>query len=125
MNYVIDASALLAVLQKESGYLTVIPLLTGAAMSTVNLSEVLKKSEQKGLKIPNLVNSLQALGIEMIPFTVEQAELAATLWANTSFLGLSLGDRACLALAQFLQAVAITADKSWANVSNIQTQIIR
>jgi len=125
VNYVIDASALLAVLQKESGYLTVIPLLTGAAMSTVNLSEVLKKSEQKGLKIPNLVNSLQALGIEMIPFTVEQAELAATLWANTSFLGLSLGDRACLALAQFLQAVAITADKSWANVSNIQTQIIR
>jgi len=125
VNYVIDASALLAVLQKETGYLAVVPILMGASMSTVNLSEVLQKDEQKKLKIPNLVSNLQSLGIEMVPFTSEQAELAAALWTVTSSFGLSLGDRACLALAQSRQAIAITADKSWENISSIQVQVMR
>jgi len=125
VNYVIDASALLAVLQKETGYLAVAPILMGASMSTVNLSEVLQKVEQKKLKIPNLVSNLQSLGIEMVPFTSEQAELAAALWTVTSSFGLSLGDRACLALAQSRQAIAITADKSWENISSIQVQVMR
>ena len=90
MNYVIDSSALLAVLQKETGYLTVVPLLAGALMSTVNLSEVLQKVEQKNLQIVNLMDSLQVTGIEMIPFTIEQTELTATLWARYNSLGLSL-----------------------------------
>ena len=106
MNYIIDSSALLAVLQKETGYLTVVPLLSGALMSTVNLSEVLQKVEQKNLQIVNLMDSLQVMGIEMIPFTVEQAELTATLWTRYSSFGLSLADRACLALAQSRQAIA-------------------
>jgi PIN domain nuclease of toxin-antitoxin system len=63
---VIDASALLAVLQKETGYLTVDPLLKDSLMSAVNLSEVLQKAEQKALKIPNLANSLQGLGIDLV-----------------------------------------------------------
>ena len=125
MNYIIDSSALLAVLQKETGYLTVVPLLSGALMSTVNLSEVLQKVEQKNLQIVNLMDSLQVMGIEMIPFTVEQAELTATLWTRYSSFGLSLADRACLALAQSRQAIAVTADQSWANISQIQVQIIR
>jgi len=122
---VIDSSALLAVLQKETGYLTVIPLLNGSLMSTVNLSEVLQKVEQKNLQIVNLMSNLQTMGIEMIPFTTEQATLTATLWARYSSLGLSLADRACLALAQSRNAIAVTADRNWADVSNIQVQIIR
>jgi ribonuclease VapC len=125
VNYVIDSSALLAVFQKETGYLTVVPLLRGASISTVNLSEVLQKVEQKGIKISNLVISLQGLGIEIIPFCSQQAELTAALWTTTSGLGLSLGDRACLGLAQSLNRIAITADKSWAKVPNIQVQLIR
>jgi len=123
LSYVIDASALLAVLQKEIGYLTVVPLLNGAYISTVNLSEVLQKVEQKGLKISNLVNSLEGLGLQLVSFTPEQAELTANLWKTTQPLGLSLGDRACLALAQSLNAIAITADKAWINISNIQLNI--
>jgi len=125
VSYVIDASALLAVLQKEIGYLTVVPLLNGAYISTVNLSEVLQKVEQKGLKISNLVNSLQALGLHLVSFTPEQAELTASLWKTTQLYGLSLGDRACLGLAQSLNATAITADKAWVNIPNIQVQVIR
>ena len=125
MSYVIDASALLAVLQKEIGYLSVVPLLNGAYFSTVNLSEVLQKSEQKGLKISNLVSSLEGLGLNLVSFTPEQAELTASLWKSTQPYGLSLGDRACLALAQSLNAIAVTADKAWANIPNIQVQVIR
>jgi PIN domain nuclease of toxin-antitoxin system len=125
VSYVIDASALLAVLQKEIGYLSVVPLLNGAYFSTVNLSEVLQKSEQKGLKISNLVSSLEGLGLNLVSFTPEQAELTASLWKSTQPYGLSLGDRACLALAQSLNAIAVTADKAWANIPNIQVQVIR
>lgn len=125
MSYVIDASALLAVLQREMGYLTVVPLLNGAYISTVNLSEVLQKVEQKGLKISNLVNSIQGLGLQLVSFTPEQAEIAASLWKTTQLYGLSLGDRSCLALTQSLNAIAITADKTWANIPNIQVQLIR
>jgi ribonuclease VapC len=125
VNYVIDSSALLAVLQKETGYLIVVPLLMGASISTVNLSEVLQKAEQKTLKVPNLLISLQGLRIEIIPFCSKQAELTATLWTKTKSLGLSLGDRACLALAQSLNATAITADKTWINVPDIQVKVIR
>lgn len=125
MSYVIDASALLAVLQKETGYLTVVPLLNGAYISTVNLSEVLQKSEQKGLKVSNLVNSLVGMGLQLVSFTPKQAELAASLWKTTQPFGLSLGDRSCLALAQSLNATAITADKAWANIPNIKIQLTR
>jgi PIN domain nuclease of toxin-antitoxin system len=62
---VIDSSALLAVLQKETGYLTVIPLLNRSLMSTVNLSEVLQKVEQKNLQIVNLMTIVRTvLGIK-------------------------------------------------------------
>jgi ribonuclease VapC len=120
VSYVIDASALLAVLQKEMGYLTVVPLLNGAYISTVNLSEVLQKVEQKGLKISNLVNSIQGLGLQLVSFTSEHAEIAASLWKINQPYGLSLGDRSCLALAQSLNAIAITADKTWANIQIFQ-----
>jgi ribonuclease VapC len=125
VNYVIDSSALLAVLQKETGYLIVVPLLMGASMSAVNLSEVLQKAEQKNLRIPDLAVNIRGLGVRTIPFCAQQAELAANLWTKTSALGLSLGDRACLALAQTLEAVAITADQTWVNVPDIQVRIIR
>jgi len=56
----------------------------------------------------------------IVHFTTEQAEIAAILWAVTKPFGLSLGDRACLALAQTLNAEVITADKTWASIPNIK-----
>ena len=72
-------------------------LLDSALMSSVNLSEVLQKAEQHGVNTEGLEYDLEALGIEFRDFDVGAARPAAKLWSKGS--GLSLGDRACLALA--------------------------
>ena len=124
-KYVLDASALLASLHDEKGGEVVDKFLSQSAISTVNLSEVIQKAKQIGIVTDTIVDRLQIVGVEIVDFTIEQAEIAATLWAITKPLGLSLGDRVCLALAQSLNATAITADKIWVNVPNIQVKVIR
>ncbi|MBW4515156.1 MAG: hypothetical protein KME11_08015 [Timaviella obliquedivisa GSE-PSE-MK23-08B] len=62
----------------------------------------------------------------ILPFTTEQAELAASLWTTTKPLGLSLGDRACLALAITFNLPVVTADQAWEGLSlTIAVQMIR
>ena len=113
---VLDASALLVYLQRERGHLVVAPVLEAAAMSAVNLSEVLQKSAA-GVSTAGLQADLQAVGLRVYAFDTEDAACAADLWASTRKLGLSLGDRACLALAKRLRLPAYTADRAWAAVS--------
>jgi PIN domain nuclease of toxin-antitoxin system len=113
----LDASALLVYLQRERGHLLVAPVLEAAAMSAVNLSEVLQKSAAAGVPTGGLQADLQAVGLRVHPFDAEDAACAADLWASTRKLGLSLGDRACLALAKRLRLPAYTADRAWAAVS--------
>ena len=108
---VLDASALLALLQEERGADEVEGLLDGASMSCVNLSEVLQKAEQHGVETEGLEYDLEALGIEFRAFDVAMARPTAELWSAGK--GLSLGDRACLALAKVTEATAITADRRW------------
>ena len=86
-------------------------LLDGASMSAVNLSEVIQKSEQHGVDTEGLEYDLAALGIEFHGFDVGMARLAAELWTEGS--GLSLGDRACLALAKLTGSTAVTSDGRW------------
>jgi ribonuclease VapC len=86
-------------------------LLDGASMSAVNLSEVIQKGEQHGVDTEGLEFDLEALGIEFHDFDVAMARPAADLWPRGH--GLSLGDRACLALAKVTGAIAVTADRRW------------
>ena len=97
---VLDASALLVYLQRERGHLLVEPVLEAAAMSAVNLSEVLQESTAAGVSTAGLEADLQAVGVRFHSFDTEYAACAAALWASTRKLGLSLGARACLALAK-------------------------
>ncbi len=113
---VLDASALLAYLQRERGYAVVEPVLEDAAISAVNLSEVLQKARAAGVDTNGLEDDLDAVGARVYPFDAEDAACAAEMWGNTRKLGLSLGDRACLALAKRLRAPAYTADRAWAEV---------
>ncbi len=125
-SYVLDASALLALLQQESGTEIVAAALQDSAISTVNWSEVLQKSTSRGIDIDGMQAEFEALGVNIIPFSALQADLAAQLWPETKFLGLSLGDRACLALAIDEKATALTADKAWVKLKNgISIQLIR
>lgn len=115
-NSVLDASALLALLNLEPGREQVKVAVPSALVSTVNLAEVYSKLSDGGLAIWSAVQELRfALG-EVVPFTDEMAELAGKLRPVTRGLGLSLGDRACLALAMLRDADVLTADRSWAKL---------
>jgi ribonuclease VapC len=111
---VLDASALLALLNQEPGSETLTPeLLSGAAISTVNLAEVHSKLVSRGLSPDDAWEAALGPIREAVPFTAEHARLVGDLVAQTLPLGLSLGDRACLALGLDLTAPVYTADKSW------------
>ena len=111
MEYLLDASTLLAWLNGERGADEVEPLLDRSAISSVNLSETIQESLDKGVDVKGLRADLEALRIVLVPFKVEDAENAAALWMETKELGLSLGDRACLATALRLGLPAVTADR--------------
>jgi PIN domain nuclease of toxin-antitoxin system len=110
---VLDASALLAFLFREEGHERVARALADSCMSTVNLAEVLGRFERDGRDAALVHRRLRASGIAWIPFGREDAARAAALVPLTRQLGLSLGDRACLALARVREATALTADRAW------------
>jgi ribonuclease VapC len=124
---VLDASALLAVLNQEPGWETLTPeLLSAAATGTVNLAEVQGKLVQRGMAPDDAWEAALGPVREALPFTLDQAKIAGTLVAKTRALGLSLGDRACLALGLFLDAPVYTTDKSWKNLKvGVRIHIIR
>ncbi len=122
---VLDASALLALLQDEPGSEIVEPLLEGAVVSSVNWSEVAQKSLERGVEAGDLREDLTALGLTLVPFTTRDAEDAASLRGLTKDLGLSLADRACLALAGRLGAEVLTTDRTWDAVESVPVRVIR
>jgi ribonuclease VapC len=123
---VLDASALLAMLHLEPGADIVERAVDRAAISTVNWSEVCQRSVARGIETDGLRADVQALGLEIVPFTADDAERAAVFWPLTRSLGLSLGDRACLALAERLGRPVLTADRSWARLDlEVEIRAIR
>ena len=122
----LDASALLAFLFREPGHEQVVTVLNGCCMSTVNLSEVVGRFVRDGHNGQVVWARLQATPIEFVTFTSEQASVAAQLLPHTQPLGLSLGDRACLALALERNIPAMTADRAWAQLEiGAIVQVIR
>lgn len=113
MTVVLDASALLAFLQNEQGHEQVEIVLPEAVISSVNWAEVMQKSIAAGVDIEGLREDLEALGLTILPFTAEEAEISARLWQQTRQTGLSLGDRACLSLGIRLETRVMTADQIW------------
>jgi PIN domain nuclease of toxin-antitoxin system len=110
---VLDASAVLALAHREPGADRVAPHVDGACLSTVNWSEVARVCVTVGRKPASLREILADAGCVIVPFDADDAERAARLWPATRAAGLSLGDRACLALAERLGRTAVTADRAW------------
>ena len=131
MNKVVfDASALLAYLFDEPGAGMVSDaLFSGASMSTVNLSEVLSKLVDRGVSVDRSLSDLREAGIldllEIVDFTASLAREAARLREHTRDLGLSLGDRSCLALGILRRVPVFTADSLWAKVPGVVVRLIR
>lgn len=123
---VLDASALLAMLQNEPGGEVVQELLETALISSVNWSEVTQKALDWQAELEWLSQELTALGLEILPFTAAVAEATARLRAATRQAGLSLGDRACLATAAVLGLPAITTDRVWPDLGlPIEIRVVR
>ena len=124
---VLDASVILAIIYREKGSDKLTPeLLAHATVSTVNLAEAQSKLVLLGWRPEQAWEDAIHLADEVFPFTTEQAEIAGNLVAKTRQLGLSLGDRACLALALDLKAPVYTADRSWRDLKiGVRIHVIR
>ncbi|MDQ3318649.1 MAG: PIN domain-containing protein [Actinomycetota bacterium] len=123
---VLDASALLALLQGERGAELIEPLLDRAAVSAVNWSEVVQRLLRRGLTLAELGPDLHALDLSVVAFDARLAEAAAELAVVTRAAGLSLADRACLALARETGAPAFTADRLWKSVDvGVEIRLVR
>ena len=125
---VLDASALLALLLDEHGSTVVRPLLADAAMSTVNLAEVVGHFTRHGATAEQTEQILGPLPIEYFSLDFGLALDLGLMLPATRPAGLSLGDRACLALARRLGLPAVTADRRWmevADAAGVEITLIR
>jgi PIN domain nuclease of toxin-antitoxin system len=123
---VLDASALMAVLREEPGAAAVEAVLDHAAISAVNLSEVQAKLVERGTAAELAWSSLVDLQLDVVDFDAAQAKVAGDLRRLTRPQGLSLGDRACLALAHALGLPAVTADRAWVGLEiGIEIRTVR
>jgi PIN domain nuclease of toxin-antitoxin system len=113
LTVVLDASAVLALLFDEPGAAEVADAITdGAVISSVNLSEIATVLVRHGRDPASVLTPFVAqVGVE--PFGDTDAYAAAALYSAFAAKGLSLGDRACLALALRLDVPAVTADHAW------------
>ena len=125
-DVVLDASAALAVLNGEPGGGEVWPHLPGARLSAVNAAEVTSKLVVGGTGPEEAGRTLERLGARVVPFEVADVVPTARLRAVRGSAALSLGDRACLALAFRLGLPALTADRIWAKLdTGVDVRLIR
>lgn len=123
---VIDSSVVLAAMLGEMTTTEAEPWLSSACISAVNFAEVVTRLTDRGVSPDELAESLLDMDLDVRPFDQEQALRAGLLRSQTRKLGLSLGDRACLALAVQLQSPVATGDKAWAQLDlGIKIELIR
>jgi ribonuclease VapC len=112
-DIVLDASAVLALIHREAGAERVKAALPEALLGSVNLAEVVTKLVERRMPPDDIAELLLDLDLDLHPFDETLAFETGLLRADTRHRGLSLGDRACLALARRLGARVLTADRAW------------
>jgi len=112
-DVVLDASAVLALLNNEPGAEHVAKTLPGAIINAVNMAEVYTRLLDWGVTREEITEIIDALGMTQLVFDQELAWKAASLRPATRVHGLSLGDRACLAQGLALNGRVLTADRQW------------
>jgi PIN domain nuclease of toxin-antitoxin system len=113
---VVDASAILALLHFERGADKAAEAVRKGVVSVVNLAEVWSKLFETGHTVQQARQAVGGLTLKIADFTAEDAFEIGRLRPGTRAFGLSLGDRACLALALRLSLPVITADRRWAKL---------
>jgi ribonuclease VapC len=110
-SVVLDASALLAVLNSEAGADDVLAALADAAISAVNYSEILKKTIERNAPVPPVLAFISGWPIKIVPFDEDLAAASAALYPQTKQHGLSFADRACLALGIQRNCKVLTSER--------------
>src|SRR3990167_5745144 len=125
-SVIFDSSALLALLQEEPGYKIAEEHLTTFIMSAINVSESIAGLIKIGIPPNEAKITILDIVKNIVPFCAEQACIAAQFIPFTKSLGLSLGDRACLALGKQLNLTVLTTDKVWKKPNlGIHIQLLR
>ena len=123
---VFDSSVVISILKQEQGFERAESSLNDALISTVNLSEVATYLARNGVPKNTIQEVIASFPIQVIPFDKSLAIQAGCLYSLCKHLGLSLGDRACLALAMSRELTVLTADKVWQQLDlGISIQLIR
>jgi len=123
---VMDSSAVLAVAFRERGREHVAVALAGALINSVNLTEVISKMLDSGLPSDQVAGQLEGFSLTVADFDRDLAIQAGLLRAVTRHKGLSLGDRACLALARRERLPVMTADRAWSDLDlGVEVVLIR
>ena len=123
---VFDASAVLTMALREPGYQSLLRLERVVLVSTVNLAEVRSRLWDKEESETVIDEMLGRIDMSVVTFDAEQAKLAADLRPQTRRFGLSLGDRACLALGIVRKAIVYTADRAWSKLDlPIEIKLVR
>ena len=117
---------MIAFFKNEVGSATVLSAMPDAAISSVNLVEVVTRLIDDGFTLDDIRTAISGTSVDTIGFDDELAFDAGALRERTRAHGLSLGDRACLALAQRLGVPALTADRQWAHLDiGVEVRLIR
>ncbi len=125
-SIVFDSSVILAHLNNEPGSERAAPLFGDALISAVNLAEVVAKLVERGAGLDLVRAALSRYGLQVAAFDEELAERTGALRQKTRSLGLSLGDRACLALGERFALPVLTADRAWKGLQlSIEVQLLR
>jgi ribonuclease VapC len=125
-SIVFDATALLAHIRGEPGSDQVVQLATQALISAVNLAEVISKLMERGATAQEADSIVYRYSFDIVPFDEGLARRTGSLRPETKHLGLSLGDRACLALAEQQGLPALTADRQWRQLRlRVPVKIVR
>ena len=115
---IFDASAVIALFAKEKGFEVIKRHLKNAIISSVNISEVYKYCiDKQNLTADECKNIMGISGIKIIDFDEKQALIAADIYPKNKEYGLSLGDRACIALAIEKKYPILTCDKIWEKIN--------
>jgi ribonuclease VapC len=125
-DFVLDASALLALIQAEPGSDRVAEVFGRAVISAINLAEVVTRLADRGVPGQAIRRQLTRLNLGVVAVDEDLAYAAGLLRPATRTLGLSLGDRVCMALAQRFGAVALTTDRVWARLEiGVTVELLR
>lgn len=115
-SYILDSSAIIAMIQKEKGASEAAAYIKSSIMSSVNFSEVVAVLARK-MPREIIITLLPKLVTEVVPFDQIQAIETGVLSQKTKHIGLSLGDRACLSLAMLRKLPILTAEAAWQSLN--------